>query len=30
MLDKRAFGYEDKTKGMLEDIKSFNTGFVIQ
>ncbi len=28
MLDKRVFGHGDRTKKMLEDIKSFDTRFV--
>ncbi len=30
MLDKYAFGHNDKTKEVLEDIKTFHTSFVIQ
>ncbi len=28
MLDKRVFGHDDRTKEMLEDIKTFDTRFV--
>ena len=28
MLDKHVFGYDNRTKEMLEDIKTFDTSFV--